>query len=780
MRNKLWLAKAFGLFLLIILLGACNGARHLQEGETLYLGPNLVPIKKKEGIGKFKINNRAEKRVAIWMNTLASPNGPLMGIPFLRWAPMRLYLYNFYYTEKETGFRHWMMENFGEPPVTIEKVNPEVRVRNTEAALFALGHFKAKGSYEIRQRRKTRKARIHYEFILEPAFTIESIEAKIESENSTIKDIVDCHLRTTNIEIGEDFNLQKIENDRSQLIQTLQNAGYFYLNRDNVLVLADTTGGHRQVKLRYQLLQNLPGYKTQPVDINKVSITFKSHDSTKTLNMANEPTDPKEYELRYKLLDRAIELKGGNRYSLHTSSRSISNLSSLNVLSGLSIKYEALPGDSSKLNAHLTVVPSNRFTVSAEGAITTKSSHFLGPSIGVRLTQKNLFGGAQNITYGADAYFDFPTGLLSKAASNSIGIGFFTEYSYPIKGTPFGLAKRSEFGLPRGVLTGKMDLTDRRDYFRMINLNASYGMVWRTSKHLSHRLDFVSANYNNLLETTPKFDSLLAQNIRVAESFDDRFFIGPHYTLIYNDTREEDRISNYYLRFDVEFSGNIVDGIQRVVGAGENGKRTLLGLPYAQYTRIHLDMRYYLNFAYSQKLVLRLNPAVGFAYGNSDIMPYIKQFYVGGTNSIRPASARTLGPGTYFPATDSQGNILQTTEIINNSGDILLEGNLEYRFPILYKLKGALWSDFGNVYLSEPDPLRVGGEFTWDTFIQKMMVTTGVGLRLDVDYLVLRADWGFLLYYPWFPEEARWVWDIVKITGDLPPNGFMIGIGYPF
>lgn len=780
MKIKAIVIRLLSLLLISALLVGCNAARHLPEGETLYLGPNLVPIKKKKTEEKFKINDRAEKRVAVWMATLKSPNGPIFGIPFLRFLPMRLYLYNFYYTEKESGFRHWMMENFGEPPITIEKVNPAVRVANAEAALFALGHFNARGTYEIKQRRKTRKARIHYEFFLGPAFTISSVELKMDSTNAQLRNIFENHLANTKIEIGEDFNLQKIEDDRQKLIATLQNQGYFYLNRDNVLLLADTTGGNRTVKLRYQLESELPDYKTSPASLESVTITFKKDSTATTINMASRQDSIQDLELKYKLLDRAIELKPGLRYSLKKSNKSVSNLSSLNVLSGLSIKYIAHPEDSTKLDAQLTVVPSDRFIISAEGAITTKSSHFLGPAIGLRLTQKNLFGGAQNITYGADAYLDFPTGILYKAASTSLGIGLFTEYTYPIKSTPFGLAKHSEYGLPRGVLTGKMDLTDRRDYFRMINLNASYGMIWNTSKYLSHRANFVGVNYNNLLETTPEFDTILADNIRVRESFEDRFFIGPHYTLVYNDTRKQDRLSNYYLRFDLEFSGNIVDGIQRIGGIGENGNRTMLGLPYAQYTRIHLDMRYYLNFAYSQQFIVRLNPAVGFAYGNSTTMPYIKQFYVGGTNSLRPISARVAGPGTYLPDVDQSGALIESSDIINNSGDILLEGNIEYRFPILYKLKGAVWSDFGNVYLMEDDPLRPGGQFTWDTFAQKMIVTAGIGLRLDLDYIVLRADWGTIVYYPWFqPYGFPWAWQVYDLTQQIP-NGFNFGIGYPF
>ncbi|MCE2496598.1 MAG: BamA/TamA family outer membrane protein [Flavobacteriales bacterium] len=140
----------------------------------------------------------------------------------------------------------------------------------------------------------------------------------------------------------------------------------------------------------------------------------------------------------------------------------------------------------------------------------------------------------------------------------------------------------------------------------------------------------------------------------------------------------------------------------------------------------------------------RNHGTVRFAVGNSNYMPYIKQYYAGGMNSLRPFAPRIIGPGTYLPVEDN----LNSVNNITQSGDIVIEGNIEYRFPIVYKLKGALWSDYGNIYLREPDPLRPGGAFEFDTFLDKMVVTGGFGLRLDLDYFVIRWDVGFTHYYP--------------------------------
>lgn len=757
-----------------IMISGCNGAKHLATGETLYKGPNLVIIKKKETPTKFKLEDRADKRVEVWMETLKNPNGAFMGIPFIRFVPLRLFMYNWFYTEKESGFSHWMMVNFGEPPITVEQVHPEVRVNNAKAVLFAYGHFNADGGYTLKYNRKKTKARVHYWFAIGPAFTISSLESKIA--HGPLQKIIDQHLQETKIEIGETFNLQKIEKDREALVIKLQNQGYFYLNKENILLLADTTGGNRTVQLRYELDRNLPQYKTIPSTIENISIVFDNETKPGTIQLGKDTGSSKDYELKYNLLDAAIELDPGSTFSQSMANRSVANLSSTNVLSGMTMKYNVHPGDSTKLDAVITLKPADRFGISLDGAVTTKTSHFAGPAIGFKFTQKNLFGGAENMTYGVDAFLDFPTGILRKTASISTGIGVSTDLTYPLKKPVFNLlAKKTVQGMPKGILTLAIDINNRRDYFRMVNFIASYGISWKSSPFITHRLDFTRINYNNLLETTPVFDSIRSANIQIQQSFEDRFFIGPHYALVFNNT-SRDKISNFYAKLDVDFSGNILNGLQSAVGYGEESSRTFLGLSYAQYTILSADLRHYYNFGYEQSLIFRLVPSVGFSYGNSNYLPYIKQFYVGGSNSLRPFSARTIGPGTYLP---SLAEFEDDNFIINNSGDIVVQGNIEYRFPILYKLKGAVWSDYGNVYLSEPDPLRPGGEFEWATFIEKMIVTAGVGLRLDFDYLVLRADWGVILYYPWFPSPYKWVWQVARLSSDIP-NGFTIALGYPF
>jgi hypothetical protein len=413
----------------------------------------------------------------------------------------------------------------------------------------------------------------------------------------------------------------------------------------------------------------------------------------------------------------------------------------------------------------------NRFDIGLEGAVTTKSNNFVGPALGVRLTHRNIFRGGENLTYGVDAFYDFPTGALRRAASDSRGFIISGALTYPVVITPLRIATHSHYGLPKAIVGISLEWNFRPEYFRVVNWKLNYGINWQPTSRTSHLLKWVELNYANVLTTTPSFDSILDSNTLIKSSFSNQFMIGPGYTFVYNTTREEDLAHQLYFQFGANLSGNVVSGIQSIFGQSGEEAKQFLGITYAQFARLRSDFRYYFNFNKSSRLVARLAAGVGFAYGNSDVMPFVTQFYTGGGTSLRPLAARIIGPGTYLPL----GTDYDPSNTIEQSGDVFTEANVEYRFDIIYKLKGALWTDVGNIYLRKPDPQRPGGEFEISSFLRKSIMTSGVGLRVDFDFIVLRWDVGFISYYPWLEEGQRWFWQ-----NDLNLFGGVINIGYPF
>jgi outer membrane protein assembly factor BamA len=236
----------------------------------------------------------------------------------------------------------------------------------------------------------------------------------------------------------------------------------------------------------------------------------------------------------------------------------------------------------------------------------------------------------------------------------------------------------------------------------------------------------------------------------------------------------EDKAIQTYFQSGIEFAGNTLSLLSSDAPEGE--RNTFLGIAYAQYARTTADLRFYTNTGNYNQLVFRILAAVGIPYGNSNILPYRKQFYIGGSTSVRAFRYRSVGPGTYLP--DSIDNNL----FFDQTGDIKLESNLEYRFNIYKLLKGALFLDAGNIWLVNEDPSKPGGKFVFSDILSEMAVGTGFGIRLDASFFVLRLDLGMPLRKPFLPDNDRWVTDEINLKSpswrrdNLVLN---IAIGYP-
>ena len=270
----------------------------------------------------------------------------------------------------------------------------------------------------------------------------------------------------------------------------------------------------------------------------------------------------------------------------------------------------------------------------------------------------------------------------------------------------------------------------------------------------------------------------MSQNPSIKRSFEEQFIIGFSYNFIINKLNETNR-RLYYVYAGIDPSGNILALLNKIGSSSEEAdeKMTLFGTPISQYFRIRTDLRYYFRTGKESRIATRLYTGLGIPYGNSSVMPYIKQFYSGGTNSLRAFRARSVGPGSYHP-TESLDNVL-----VDQTGDIKLEGNIEYRFPIVGFLKGALFTDIGNIWLVNADSLRPGGQFDLARFYKQFAVGLGVGLRIDVDIVVIRFDWAFPVRKPWLPEDERWVFDEVDLFDrNWRKDNVLwnISIGYPF
>jgi len=313
-------------------------------------------------------------------------------------------------------------------------------------------------------------------------------------------------------------------------------------------------------------------------------------------------------------------------------------------------------------------------------------------------------------------------------------------------------------------------------------VDASFGYIWKESINTEHNFSPLSITFAHLTNRTQKFEDLLSSNLFLRRSFEEQFIIGQIYSYTFNDQLEKDHKNHLYFKGTVDLSGNLLALLQSFSNnhaATPDNPYKLLGTTYSQYYKFDIDLRKYFNSEDQRKsLANRLIVGIGFPYGNSVSLPYVKQFYIGGSNSVRAFAAGALGPGS-FKTPDS----IAAKSFIDQAGDLKLEANTEYRFPLAGVLKGAVFIDAGNIWLLREDPGRPGSQFSSKTFLDEIAVGTGFGWRLDLSFFILRVDLAFPLRVPSLPSSERWVAGKINFgdpswrKNNLALN---IAIGYPF
>ncbi|WP_215224055.1 translocation and assembly module lipoprotein TamL [Echinicola shivajiensis] len=745
--------------LVLLLLTACSRTKSLSEGEVLYTG-SRIKIIKKEYKEDWKVKDDEKKLVKVYWDLWDLPNGAFFGLPTITFIPTRLWAYNFFYNEKQKGVAKWMRDNFGEEPVTISKVNPELKTQKAIEDYENFGHFGTMGTYDLRYNKKHNKAYVTYKITIPKAYTYRNV--------SYVKDTLELELLRTFLKyqpksvlsVGEEFDLDKIKKEKIGLRSYLQDNGYYFLGREDIKIMADTTVGYKQIDVRVSIDENLPKSHYQKQRMGDVTIQIDTAMSS----------DDRFYywsngKIKKSLIKGIVQLEEGQNFSAKKTQHAVRDLASLGVFNNPTITYEVLDKDSLTLGTKVSMQPmdASLFGFSLKGNY--KTTGYIGPAVNVNFNQLNLFGGAENLSLEADAYYDFPIGLYKERVSRSSGFHISSSIDAPLLHPLFKFVKRYDL-LPRQFVTLDFEYNNRRDYFTLAGWNASYGYTWKSSPKINHKLELLKVTYSDIIRSSERFDTLVNNDPALRSSLINQFILGSAYTFRYDNSSTVDKRVGTYFEGNVELAGNVLNLINSTYSIRENGNRKFLGVKYSQFARFRYDFRTYLRLGAYSHLVFRNIAGIGLSYGNSDQMPYIKEFFIGGTNSLRPFNARTIGPGRYIELDEAE---------VNQVGDFKLEWNLEYRFKIFTKLNGAVWSDAGNIWLLEEDPNRPFSGINWDNVFQESYLTSGIGLRIDLKFLLLRADYGAVLYAPIFIDGYKWLWQ-----NKLPLHGPVIGFGYPF
>lgn len=745
-------------FLTLYLLVACSGTKHLPPGESLYVGTRGMKLHRVPPDG-WTIKQSFLKKAGAYWAIWDLPNGDVAGLPSFRLIPFRLFVYNWFYTDKPKGFSHWMMNNFGEPPVTLSSVNPDLKTEKIVNIFENYGHFGTTGSNTVTYNRNRRKASVRYHFRIPKPYTYRTVEHLADSLHPALAEFMMVYRSKSVLQQGNEFNLDSIRAEKTKLWSELQNNGYFFLQRDHVRIQADTTLFNKTMDVRVGLEPDLPHAYFTRQTIGETQLT---------IDTVHQNTVPTPYyawtngRLRRHVLDSMITVKPGSLYSLSKVRRTMRNINELGLFANPQYAFHVAANDSSVLNASLSMhtLEETSVTLNAKGAY--RATGYFGPSLGVNFTQLNVFGGGENLSTDLDGYYYYPVGVSKERISPSSGFSLRSTLSAPLLKPPFRFIK-STYATPRKHLSFGAEFNKRDDYFTMKSFTLGYAMSWRSGPKVTHRLSPIEITFSDIGDATSLYDSLVAENPSLGTSLIDQFILGAYYSFKYDNLSTRNKRLGTYFEGKLELAGNALYLLSLL---NNSEKNDLFGLDFSQFVQLSYEFRTHYKLGNRSQLAFRHVGGIGYAYGHSSQLPYIQQFFIGGSNSLRPINARTAGPGRYIEL--DQGEV-------NQVGDIKIELNLEYRFNFNARLSAAVFSDAGNVWLLNPDPYRPNGEIRWGRIAEDSYLTVGAGLRLDVTFLVLRVDYGAILYAPFFGDGRSWLWQNKESLW-----GPVFGFGLPF
>ena len=707
---------------------------------------------------------------------------------FLGFMPLGLWFYNMISDSvPDKGFRHWVKYGLGNPPVIFEYYYADRSKEDMQNDLFSKGYFDSRISTE--REIKGKKIRIGYKIEAKEQYMITSVNFP-ELTGVPVRDslifMIDSLKDESLVRVGVPYDFATLKDERDRINDVLRDKGYFNFAADYLIFKLDSSYSEKTIDVYLDLKEDIPKEALRKYYLNKITVYADyslEGDSlgTDTLSSGDYRFIYHDHFIKPGALSKAILLKKGELYSFDKYSSTLNKVMGLGVYKYANISFDHGSGSvTAMLNADLFLTRSIPKSVRLEIQAITKSNDFAGPGINISYQDRNLFHGAE--LFHLDLNGSYETQIAgSQKGLNTWQFGVKTGLEIPRFIVPFFDANRvlSPNYTPHTTIDASYNLYNRAIYFTMNSAQLSYGYDWRETISKRHEFKIFNLNYSNLSNTSASFDDLLNNNPLIRESFEQQFLLSLDYRYTFNDQLYMRLPVNTFFQAEGELAGNTLNLAERLSGAKKADEKnsTLLGIPYSQFVRTTADLRFYINSKKYNALVNRFLIGLGLPYGNSNALPYRKQFYIGGPNSIRSFQFRSVGPGIYYPES------VQYASFIDQTGEIKLEGNLEYRFTIYKLVKGALFLDAGNIWLIKIDELKPGGRFEWKRFLDDLAMGTGFGIRFDASFFVLRFDLGVPVRKPWLPDGQQWTLrniDLSSPTWRRDNLVLNIAIGYPF
>lgn len=728
-----------------------------------------------------------------------APNGALMGSSFVTHPfPIKLLIYNRYAGSKHR-FGRWMFNHFAASPVLMTSVNPRLRANVAKNTLRSRGYFRAQTSFEILPNaRDSLKERVRYYIHPGPVYHLDSIQylnfPEILFESQTPKSLSGSPLTSSLLHRGDPFSVVTLEEERTRIVSALREQGYYYQRNDYIHFQADTLKTPMMVKLRVQPSATVPPEAMRPYYIGNTRVNIYKYGDRKIVDSlamrggysfgysqpvefkpAKDGRPPKAVKGQAPLLKpravwRSMLFRKGDLYRQSLGDLMQEGLAATNVFSSLRINYVPKE-ETDTLDIVVNATLDKPYDAEFQGNITGKTGGQIGPGASFSFSKRNAFKAAETLTLKVWGSYEWQTGANVKGSSsllNSYEYGLSGSLSYP-RFRFFGLGRKLG---RKFVSTTAIDLQarwmNRAGFFGRVSWSGGVNYTLQRRQNIKHEFSPLTITYDQLLHSTERFDSIVAANPALYVSMRNQFVPSMSYTFSWAGSPKHPSS----LTVSVKEASAILSSIYAIAGRpfSEEGKQ-LLDVPFAQFVKG--TVQYTRQFPLTKRSVLAMRAFGGivYSYGNAKAAPYGELFSVGGANSIRAFGMRTIGPGSYHP-------VKSQYSYVDQMGDLKLEANMEYRFPIVGQLQGAAFLDAGNVWLlreSESENLQ-GGKFSFKNLGRQIALGTGVGLRYDLGFLVIRFDLGIGIHAP-YDTGKRGYYNMPTFGKSL---GYHFAIGYPF
>lgn len=783
--------------------------KNIPEDDKLFTGLTSITYIDEPKDSPFE-DHLATTKEEIEAAFATAPNGSLFGSSYYHspWS-WRLWVYN-KYAHKDSKFARWMTKSFGRAPVLMSQVNPVLRASVARSVLQGNGYFRSEVNYQEVPQKNHKKCKIGYTIRLDSLFTLDSV-AYVNFPDS-LQALIDSTRSESLIKPGHIFSVTALDGERSRITTLFRNNGYYYYNNNYASYLADTFQVAGQAQLRFQLADGLPPEALSKWYIGNIAVQFRNNmreqltDSVKRRHLTIR-FNGKNPPIRPNVILKNLRLRPRQEFNYDNYLESANKINATGVFSTTDFQFTPRTGTDT-LDLNLNCVFDKPYDFYFEANAIGRTSRRYGPEAKIGFTRRNLFRGGEKLDINLHGSYEWQSGGGYNSDTYQYGADIAIEFPRII--APFydsdrmrrdkndrRVPRRRPYAAPTTYAKVSTDIVRRPDYYKMHVVSGEWTYRWQPTATSRHEFSPLTVKYQFKNTTTTKYDSVVYNNPYLAVTMDDYFIPTMRYTYTYTSPVT----LRHPIRWEstIEESGNITSLIDLVRGKSYNEKyKTIFKAPYAQFLRVETDLTKTWSLNTVSKLVAHLNTGIIYSFGNCDDAPISELFYVGGANSIRAFSMRDIGPGSL----PEFGTKSRQYAFVYRNGDLKLVANLEYRAPLFGNLEGAVFLDAGNVWRLKTNKLLEVDDFIDDIqtgmtaqeqyeeekvyydmmqfkpsrFLEDLTLGTGIGLRYNLGFLVVRLDWGIALHFPYDTGKSGYF----NINRFKDAHTLHFAIGYPF